>query len=126
MPPCPTYNANPAGRGAATAAPSSSTARASSTPPTSTVPRGPGDPQLHTHALIANATRGPGERWTRLYLPAIYDHAKTAGNLYEAQLRDEPGRAVGPAEVSRITLHGVPVPPRDRDHDPVGCGVARR
>ncbi len=48
-----------------------------------------GDPQLHTHVLIANATKGPDGRWTRLYHPAIYEHAKTAGYLYEAQLRHE-------------------------------------
>ncbi len=46
-----------------------------------------GDPQLHTHVLVANATRGPDGRWTRLYHPAIYDHAKTAGYIYEANLR---------------------------------------
>jgi conjugative relaxase-like TrwC/TraI family protein len=54
-----------------------------------------GDPQLHTHALIANATKGPDGRWTRLYHPAIYDHAKTAGYLYEAQLRHELSRSLG-------------------------------
>ena len=48
-----------------------------------------GDPQLHTHVLIANATQGPDGRWTRLYHPAIYDHAKTAGYIYEANLRHE-------------------------------------
>jgi conjugative relaxase-like TrwC/TraI family protein len=48
-----------------------------------------GDPQLHTHLLVANATRGPDGRWTRLYHPAIYDHAKTAGYIYEANLRHE-------------------------------------
>jgi conjugative relaxase-like TrwC/TraI family protein len=48
-----------------------------------------GDPQLHTHVLIANATKGPDGRWTRLYHPAIYDHAKTAGYIYEAHLRHE-------------------------------------
>jgi conjugative relaxase-like TrwC/TraI family protein len=48
-----------------------------------------GDPQLHTHVLVANATRGPDGRWTRLYHPAIYDHAKTAGYIYEANLRWE-------------------------------------
>jgi len=37
-----------------------------------------GDPQLHTHVLIANATKGPDGKWTRLYHPAIYEHAKTA------------------------------------------------
>ena len=47
-----------------------------------------GDPQLHTHVLIANATFAQG-RWTRLYHPAIYEHAKTASYVYEAHLRDE-------------------------------------
>jgi len=54
-----------------------------------------GDPQLHTHVLVANATRGPDGRWTRLYHPAIYDHAKTAGYLYEANLRWELTRRLG-------------------------------
>ncbi len=54
-----------------------------------------GDPQLHTHVLIANATRGPDGKWTRLYHPAIYEHAKTAGYLYEANLRHELSRRLG-------------------------------
>lgn len=54
-----------------------------------------GDPQLHTHVLIANATRGPDGRWTRLYHPSIYDHAKTTGYIYEAQLRHELSRSLG-------------------------------
>ena len=54
-----------------------------------------GDPQLHTHVLIANATKGPDGRWTRLYHPAIYDHAKTAGYIYEANLRHELSRQLG-------------------------------
>jgi conjugative relaxase-like TrwC/TraI family protein len=54
-----------------------------------------GDPQLHTHVLIANVTRGPDGKWTRLYHPAIYDHAKTAGYLYEANLRHELSRSLG-------------------------------
>jgi conjugative relaxase-like TrwC/TraI family protein len=54
-----------------------------------------GDPQLHTHVLIANATRGPDGRWTRLYHPAIYDHAKAAGYIYEAHLRHELTRRLG-------------------------------
>ncbi len=54
-----------------------------------------GDPQLHTHVLIANATRGPDGRWTRLYHPAIYDHAKTASAVYEANLRHELTRSLG-------------------------------
>jgi hypothetical protein len=51
-----------------------------------------GDPQLHTHVLVANATKGPDGRWTRLYHPAIYDHAKTASYIYEAHLRHELSR----------------------------------
>jgi conjugative relaxase-like TrwC/TraI family protein len=54
-----------------------------------------GDPQLHTHVLIANATKGPDGRWTRLYHPAIYDHAKAAGYIYEAHLRHELTRRLG-------------------------------
>jgi conjugative relaxase-like TrwC/TraI family protein len=54
-----------------------------------------GDPQLHTHVLIANATRGPDGRWTRLYHPAIYEHAKTASAIYEANLRWELTRSLG-------------------------------
>ncbi len=54
-----------------------------------------GDPQLHTHVLVANATQGPDRRWTRLYHPAIYDHATTASYIYEAHLRDELNRRLG-------------------------------
>jgi conjugative relaxase-like TrwC/TraI family protein len=53
-----------------------------------------GDPQLHTHVLIANATRADG-RWTRLHHPSIYEHAKTAGYVYEAHLRHELTRRIG-------------------------------
>jgi conjugative relaxase-like TrwC/TraI family protein len=54
-----------------------------------------GDPQLHTHVLIANATQGPDGRWTRLYHPAIYDHATTASYIYEAHLRHELTQRLG-------------------------------
>src|SRR4051812_11855918 len=54
-----------------------------------------GDPQLHTHVLVANATQGPDGRWTRLYHPAIYEHATTASYIYEAHLRDELTRRLG-------------------------------
>jgi conjugative relaxase-like TrwC/TraI family protein len=53
-----------------------------------------GDMQLHTHVLVANATFAEG-RWTRLYHPAIYEHAKTAGYVYEAHLRDALTRRLG-------------------------------
>ena len=54
-----------------------------------------GDPQLHTHVLVANATQGPDGKWTRLYHPAIYEHAQTASYLYQAQLRHELSRRLG-------------------------------
>jgi conjugative relaxase-like TrwC/TraI family protein len=54
-----------------------------------------GDPQLHTHVLIANATLGPDGRWSRLYHPAIYEHARTAGYVYEAHLRHELTQRLG-------------------------------
>lgn len=54
-----------------------------------------GDMQIHTHVLIANATQGPDGRWTRLYHPAIYEHAKAAGFIYEAHFRDELTQRLG-------------------------------
>lgn len=48
-----------------------------------------GDPQLHTHVVIANETLGPDGRWTALDGRLLYRHAKTGGFLYEAVLRAE-------------------------------------
>lgn len=48
-----------------------------------------GDPLLHTHLVVANATRGPDGRWTALDGRELYRHAKTAGYLYHAVLRAE-------------------------------------
>ncbi len=47
-----------------------------------------GDPHLHTHVLVANTVRGPDDRWRTLDFRHFYVHAKTAGYLYEAHLRD--------------------------------------
>jgi hypothetical protein len=76
-----------------------------------------GDPQLHTHVLLANATRAEG-RWTRLYHPAIYDHATTASNIYEAHLRHElssPRRAAAPPTYITKELGERPSDPRKRE-----------
>jgi conjugative relaxase-like TrwC/TraI family protein len=54
-----------------------------------------GDPQLHTHVLVANVAKGTDGRWTRLYHPAIYEHAKTASYIYETHLRHELTRRLG-------------------------------
>ncbi len=45
------------------------------------------DPQLHTHVVCANMAQGRDGRWTALDGRAIYQHAKAAGCLYEAHLR---------------------------------------
>lgn len=54
-----------------------------------------GDPQLHTHVLTANITRGPDGRWTALDARHLYTHARTGGFLYQAHLRDELTRRLG-------------------------------
>lgn len=53
-----------------------------------------GDPQLHTHAVVANTTRAEG-RWSTLDSRSIYRHAKTAGYLYHAALRDQLTQELG-------------------------------
>ena len=54
-----------------------------------------GDPQLHTHVLVANLTHGPDGRWTAIDGRELYAHGKTAGYLYEARLRAELTRRLG-------------------------------
>lgn len=53
-----------------------------------------GDPQLHTHAVIANTTRARN-RWSALDGRALYAHGRTAGFIYQAVLRHELTRTVG-------------------------------
>jgi conjugative relaxase-like TrwC/TraI family protein len=48
-----------------------------------------GDPQLHTHVLVANMTRGADGRFSALDGHQLYAQAKTAGTLYQAALRHE-------------------------------------
>ena len=50
-----------------------------------------GDPQLHTHVLVANATRRADGLWGALDGRQIYAHAKTAGYVHEAVFRRELG-----------------------------------
>lgn len=47
-----------------------------------------GDPQLHTHVVVANMTRAEG-RWTSLEAHSLYEHKSAAGALYRAVLRAE-------------------------------------
>lgn len=69
------------------------------------------DPQLHTHVVAANATRGPDGRWTALDARHIYRHAKTAGTLYQshlrAEIRDRLGLEWGPVNKGAAELVAV-------------------
>jgi len=71
-----------------------------------------GDPQLHTHALVANLTLGADGQWSTLDGRRIYAHAKTAGYLYEARLRSLLTRELGvewtPVRNGIAEIAGVP------------------
>jgi conjugative relaxase-like TrwC/TraI family protein len=54
-----------------------------------------GDPTLHTHVLVANLTRTVDGRWGALDGRQLFVHAKTAGYLYQAQLRAELTQRLG-------------------------------
>ncbi|MGI8862969.1 MAG: MobF family relaxase [Solirubrobacteraceae bacterium] len=45
-----------------------------------------GDPQLHTHVVVANMTGAEG-RWTSLEAHGIYEHKSATGAIYRAVLR---------------------------------------
>ena len=54
-----------------------------------------GDPQLHTHLLVANLGRGSDGRWSALDGRRLYAHARAASFIYQAVLRAELTRTVG-------------------------------
>jgi conjugative relaxase-like TrwC/TraI family protein len=54
-----------------------------------------GDPQLHTHVLVANLIRTSDGTWRTLDGQRLYRRAKTAGYLYQAHLRAELSRELG-------------------------------
>jgi conjugative relaxase-like TrwC/TraI family protein len=54
-----------------------------------------GDPQLHTHVLVANLAQGSDGRYSALHGSHLYRQAKTGGYLYQAQLRAELSRELG-------------------------------
>lgn len=70
-----------------------------------------GDPLLHTHVVAGNLTQGPDGRWTAVDARHLYRHAKTAGFLYQAQLRREVterlGLSWGPVEKGTADIEGV-------------------
>ena len=62
-----------------------------------------GDPQLHTHVLVANVAKGVDGVWSAPDARLLYHHTRTAGFLYQAALRAGLTRALGVrfGEVSR-------------------------
>jgi conjugative relaxase-like TrwC/TraI family protein len=54
-----------------------------------------GDPQLHTHVVVANLLHGQDGKWSALNTREIYAHAKTAGYVYQAVLRGELTKTLG-------------------------------
>ena len=54
-----------------------------------------GDPQLHTHVLVANLGRGVDGRWSALDGRRLYAEARAASFIYQAVLRGELTRTLG-------------------------------
>jgi conjugative relaxase-like TrwC/TraI family protein len=55
-----------------------------------------GDPLLHTHVVVTNLGRAVDDRrWRTVDSRRLYAHAKTAGYVYQAQLRYELTRRLG-------------------------------
>ena len=71
-----------------------------------------GDPQLHTHVVVANAAQGPDGRWSALDGRHLYAQARTAGFLYQAELRagltERLGVEWGPVVKGAAELVGIP------------------
>ncbi len=65
-----------------------------------------GDPDLHTHAIVANAVNDPdGSGWSAIFSKALYHHAKAAGTVYQAALRAQVVDRLG-AEWGVVSEHG--------------------
>lgn len=71
-----------------------------------------GDPNLHSHFVVANMTMGPDGEWSALFGRAIYHHARTAGFIYQAVLRhglsSRLGVGFGPIQRGVGEVEGVP------------------
>jgi hypothetical protein len=94
--------ARAAGRAAEPAARSSSPATANSPPPTSTAPHGPVTPSSKPRSWWPTRRRGLTAAGPACTTPSIYEHAKTAGYIYEAQLRHELTRGLGSLDLPAV------------------------
>lgn len=70
------------------------------------------DPQLHTHAVVANLAKRKDGRYIALDGTALYRHAKTGGFVYQAELRARLSEYIGvewaPVENGVAEIRGVP------------------
>ncbi len=73
-----------------------------------------GDPQLHTHVVVANLGQGPDGRWSALDGRRIYALARATSFIYQAVLRGELSRSLGlewtPVRSGIAEVAGVPRP----------------
>lgn len=76
-----------------------------------------GDPQLHTHVLVANLARGSDAGWGALDGRLLYRQLSTAGYLYQAVLRHE--------LTSRLGVAWGPVARGSADIDDIPTAVLR-
>ncbi len=71
-----------------------------------------GDPQLHTHVLVANLADCEDGKWRALDGKALLWQSRTAGHLYKAHLRHELTRRLGvdwgPVHKGAAEIVGVP------------------
>jgi hypothetical protein len=71
-----------------------------------------GDPQLHTHVVVANLLHGRDGKWSALNTREIYAQARTAGFVYQAVLRGELTRTLGvswgPVRNGQADITGLP------------------
>ncbi len=66
------------------------------------------DPHLHDHVLVPNMVKGGDGRWSTLDARHLYAHAKTAGYIYQAVLRDQLTRTLG-VEFGPVTNGVAPI-----------------
>ena len=69
------------------------------------------EPQLHSHAVVMNATIGSKEQWQSVHSIRLYVNAKEAGERYQQALAAraaELGYAVVPSRNGTFELDGVP------------------
>jgi conjugative relaxase-like TrwC/TraI family protein len=64
------------------------------------------DPQLHTHCTAGNLALGADDRYTALDAHAAYQHAKTAGMVYQAHLRQAVRDRLPWARWGEVSEHG--------------------